>query len=122
VKHLSWIIFFPLTIIIIVFLVVNRGIVVIDLWPLPIILHIPIFLLIVIPLLVGIILGGTGSWLSGGRYRRNIKKKVYEIETTSLENKRLKNKIEQLECFDERNASKSTSLNHISSVADRKDF
>lgn len=68
-KILSWFVTIPLALVIIVFSLVNRGPVAVDFWPLPVIIDIPLFALVLVILAIGVLWGGVGAWLAAGRAR-----------------------------------------------------
>jgi uncharacterized integral membrane protein len=70
VKHFSWILTLPLTLVIVVFAVANRQFVPLDLWPFEIALKAPLFVLVLGSVLVGFFAGALVMWLSGRRQRR----------------------------------------------------
>ena len=69
-KHFSWILTLPLTIVVIVFAVANRNFVPLDLWPFEIAVQVPIFVLVLGSLFVGFLIGALAMWVSGGKQRR----------------------------------------------------
>jgi uncharacterized integral membrane protein len=70
VKHFSWILTLPLTVVVIVFAVANRDFVPLDLWPFEIALQVPVFALVLGSLFLGFLIGALAMWLSGGKQRR----------------------------------------------------
>ena len=70
VKHFSWILTVPLTVLVVVFAVANRSFVPLDLWPFAIEVQIPIFLLVLGSMLSGFLIGAMVMWLSLGKQRR----------------------------------------------------
>ncbi len=70
VKHFSWLLTFPLAVMVVVFAVANRAFVPLDLWPFAIEVRIPIFLLVLGSMLLGFLIGALVMWLSTGRQRR----------------------------------------------------
>jgi uncharacterized integral membrane protein len=70
VKHISWILTLPLTLVIIVFAVANRHFVPLDLWPLEIVIEAPVFVLVLGGMLTGFLAGALVMWLSGRKLRR----------------------------------------------------
>lgn len=96
-KHLSWIILFPLAVLLIVFSVTNRNAVTIDLWPLPVMIDVPLFALVFAALLMGVAWGGVSAWLNGGKARRAARMKTREAELNAAEAGRLKDRIATLE-------------------------
>ncbi len=69
-KHFSWILTLPLTVVVIVFAVANREFVPLDLWPFEIALQLPVFSLVLGSMLIGFLIGALAMWLSGGKQRR----------------------------------------------------
>ena len=69
-KHFSWLLTVPLTVMVVVFAVANRAFVPLDLWPFAIEVQIPIFLLVLGSMLFGFLIGGLVMWLSLGKQRR----------------------------------------------------
>lgn len=96
-KHLSWIILFPLAVLLIVFSVTNRDVVAIDLWPFPVTIDVPLFALVFAAILVGVVWGGISAWLNGGKVRRTARLKSREAEVALAENRRLKDRVVALE-------------------------
>lgn len=96
-KHLSWIILFPLAVLLIVFSVTNRDAITIDLWPVPFQIDVPLFAVVFAALLVGVIWGGVSAWLNGGRVRKLARQKSREAEIANAENRRLKDRIAGME-------------------------
>jgi uncharacterized integral membrane protein len=70
VKHLSWIVTLPVTLVVVIFAVANREQAVLSFWPLPWSAGLPIWLIVLGCLLTGFLLGATVAWLSGGPRRR----------------------------------------------------
>jgi uncharacterized integral membrane protein len=69
VKHFSWILTLPLTVVVIVFAVANRDFVPLDLWPFEIALQVPVFALVLGSMILGFLIGALAMWLSGGAAR-----------------------------------------------------
>lgn len=69
-KFLFWLLALPLALVILVFAVVNRQTVGIDVWPLPWQMQIPAYFLVLGPLALGVLIGGVMAWLSGTSVRR----------------------------------------------------
>lgn len=68
-KLLSWIIGLPVAVVAVVFAVNNRQAVTLDLWPLPWTLDLPLFLMALLPLALGLVVGGSIAWLAGASAR-----------------------------------------------------
>ena len=54
----------------IVFAAANRQDTLLDLWPLPYEVGLPVFLLVLVPLVLGFLLGGLVAWAQAGTARR----------------------------------------------------
>lgn len=70
VKHLSWIVTIPVTIVVLVFALANRAKVELHFWPFPWTKALPLFVVVLGCLFVGIVLGFVIAWLSGAPRRR----------------------------------------------------
>ena len=69
-KHLSWIVTLPVTLVVVVFALANRHEVTLSFWPFPWSTDLPVFVIVLCCLLVGFLLGAMLLWLSGGPRRR----------------------------------------------------
>jgi uncharacterized integral membrane protein len=56
-RVVAWIVGLPLAVVVVVFAVANRQTVELDLWPLPYSIDLPIYLAVLVPLLLGLLLG-----------------------------------------------------------------
>lgn len=83
-KLLSWIISIPLLVIGVVFAVVNRQNVDVLVWPFGIELQAPLFLVILVALFLGFLIGGLLAWFSAQATRRRQKRRQNE-QIRSLE-------------------------------------
>ncbi|KQT64336.1 MULTISPECIES: lipopolysaccharide assembly protein LapA domain-containing protein [unclassified Aureimonas] len=83
-RILSFLILVPLAILLVVFCVSNRGPVTVSLDPLGTMpqftYSMPLFILMIGAVIVGLVLGGTGTWLTQAHYRRKAWKRRNEIE------------------------------------------
>jgi uncharacterized integral membrane protein len=71
VKRFTWIVTIPVTVVVVLFTIGNLDPVTIKLWPLPWVSQpIPVYLLVLVSMLIGFIVGGIVAWVSGGRRRR----------------------------------------------------
>jgi putative membrane protein len=52
------------------FAVSNRAVIDLGLWPLPNRIDCPVYLLVLVALALGFVIGGCTAWLNGGRVRR----------------------------------------------------
>lgn len=83
-RILSFLILVPLAILLVVFCVSNRGPVTVSLDPLGTMpqftYSMPLFILMIGAVIVGLLLGGIGTWLTQAHYRRKAWKRRNEIE------------------------------------------
>lgn len=82
-RYLTWIVTLPLTLIVVSFAISNRELVSLELWPLPGSVDLPIFVIALVPLAIGIVIGGLIDWLmqSGHRrHERRLKRQVGRLE------------------------------------------
>lgn len=96
-RHLSWIITAPLLVVAVVFSVANRGRVAIDLWPLPITLEPPLYLVALAAIFAGFLIGGTVVWIAAGRRRRRARELRYRNEELERELAYLRRRLERAE-------------------------
>src|SRR5690606_37933448 len=73
-KHLSWIITIPVTVVAVVFAVANRDEVLLRFWPLPWSRELPVYLIVLGCLFVGFVLGCVVTWLSSAPRRRRARR------------------------------------------------
>jgi len=79
VRRLSWIVTLPLMLIGVVFAVVNRQAVEVRLWPLEIELQAPLFVVVLLAVFVGFVLGGVATWFAAGRRRRAAREEHHRL-------------------------------------------
>jgi len=89
-KYILWIVSIPLTVVAVVFAVANRGKAAIDLWPLDMTVDIPLYLIVLVSLFVGFLLGGIVAWISAGSARGRARSALYRAEQLERENARLR--------------------------------
>ena len=94
-KYLSWIITLPLIAVAVIFSVNHRQPVEIDLWPLPLAIEPPVYLVVLLAVFIGFLLGGSIDWWSQGRNRRTARWRRYRIEELEREVAFLKRKLEK---------------------------
>jgi uncharacterized integral membrane protein len=85
VKRLSFIITLPVTLVILVFALSNRGPIGLTFWPFDSTIDLPIYLVVLASLLLGFILGGLIAWLAGGRIRRQARRLRQETRRQAAE-------------------------------------
>ena len=74
-RHSSWIVTLPATAVAVVFAVANRAPASVDFWPLPWVVELPIYLLVLGSLILGFFIGAGVAWLSAGKRRRQTRKR-----------------------------------------------
>jgi uncharacterized integral membrane protein len=91
---LFWTILAPLALAALVFLVSNRSVVRLDLWPLPFILNSPLSIVMMASIFTGFVTGGFVAWASAGAGRqkaqinaRRIKILERELDHATLDEK-----------------------------------
>ena len=73
-KHSSWIVTLPATAVAVIFAVANRTPASVDFWPLPWVVELPIYLLVLGGLILGFFIGAGVAWLSAGKRRRQTRR------------------------------------------------
>ena len=69
-RFLQWVLFLLVAFIVVTFMVQNREMVELSLWPLPFVKPAPLWSIIIGFLLLGFLLGVTSAWLSAGGTRK----------------------------------------------------
>lgn len=98
-KHFSWILTLPLTVVVVVFSVNNIADMAINLWPFGIVISWPTYLVMLLSVVIGFLLGGTIMWVSAGQTRQEMRRQRGEA-------RRLAHELESL-----RKATESTKSN-----------
>lgn len=68
-KRLHWLVTAPVVLVLIVFAVANRDPITLNLWPLPVTVETRVFIVVLLPLVAGFLIGEATAWI-GGRHRR----------------------------------------------------
>lgn len=84
-KRLSFIITLPVTLVVLVFALSNRGPIGLTLWPFDVTIDLPIYLVVLGSLVVGLLLGGLIAWLAGRRVRRQARRLQQETRRQAAE-------------------------------------
>jgi uncharacterized integral membrane protein len=79
-KLLSWVITLPLLAVAAIFAVSHRQRVTVDLWPLPVEVAPPLYLLVLVGIFLGFVAGGLLTWISQGKHRRRARDRRYRME------------------------------------------
>jgi uncharacterized integral membrane protein len=72
-RFLRWVLFLIVAFVVVTFMVQNREVVEVSLWPLPFVKPAPLWAVIVGFLLLGFLIGATSAWLSGGGTRKRVR-------------------------------------------------
>ncbi|MDZ4735476.1 MAG: lipopolysaccharide assembly protein LapA domain-containing protein [Rhodospirillaceae bacterium] len=89
-KLLHWFVTVPIAVAAVLFAVMNRAPVTIDLWPMPWRIEAPAFLILLGSLAVGLLIGLLLSWLTGGTRRRRMRQLAHENERLATELRELR--------------------------------
>jgi uncharacterized integral membrane protein len=84
-KLLFWIFVALVATVLALFAVSNRAVVSLGLWPLPFILDLPLYLVIVAALLVGFVVGALAAWVAGRQRRREGRRRGRRIAALERE-------------------------------------
>jgi uncharacterized integral membrane protein len=79
-RTFRWILIGLLAIALIIFAVDNRQVVTVSLWPLPIEASMGLYLVVLLTLLAGFLLGELMAWMNGHRHRREARLKAKRVE------------------------------------------
>ncbi|HEX9488650.1 MAG TPA: lipopolysaccharide assembly protein LapA domain-containing protein [Stellaceae bacterium] len=84
-KLVHWLVTLPLAIILVIFAVSNREGVIVTLWPLPVTLEAPLYLVVLLALFAGFLVGELVAWINGRRWRREARRRARRIEALERE-------------------------------------
>ena len=89
-KIVSAVVLAPLAILIVLFAVANRGPITISFDPFNSVapahaMHVPLFILILLLLLIGVIVGGMAAWLRQSKWRRTARRLEAEVRDLRVE-------------------------------------
>lgn len=73
-KFLWWIVLALVALVLILFAVSNRETVSVELWPLPSVLELPLYLVVLGTLVIGFFVGQFVTWVGGWRWRREARR------------------------------------------------
>jgi uncharacterized integral membrane protein len=65
-KLVHWLVTLPLALVLVVFAISNRGDIILTLWPFPLTLQAPVYLVTLLALLAGFLIGELTAWINGG--------------------------------------------------------
>jgi putative membrane protein len=84
-KLFFWLLLPVFTVLLAVFAVSNREAVDIGLWPLVHVIELPLYLIVLLTLLVGFIVGEVAAWIAGRHWRREVRRRGRRIEALERE-------------------------------------
>jgi uncharacterized integral membrane protein len=79
-KAVYWAVTLVAVALLIPFAVSNRAPVSLGFWPLPFLVALPLYLLVLSLLLVGFVIGAAAAWLAGRRTRRELRRRRRRVE------------------------------------------
>lgn len=79
-KLFHWLVTAPLTLILVVFAVANREPITLTFWPLPFTLETRLFVVVLLTLLAGFLIGELVAWINGRSWRREARRNAHRIE------------------------------------------
>jgi len=85
VKLVHWLVTLPLALVLIVFAVSNRAGITLTLWPFPVSLEAPVYLVVLLALLAGFLIGELVAWINLRRWRREAKRHSRRIQALERE-------------------------------------
>lgn len=84
-RLVHWVATLPLAVLVVLFAVSNREGVTVTLWPLPVRLEAPLYLVVLLALLVGFLIGELIAWINAGRTRRLARERARRIDALQRE-------------------------------------
>ncbi|HEY1545080.1 MAG TPA: LapA family protein [Xanthobacteraceae bacterium] len=97
-KTISFLILVPLGLVIVALAVANRQSVMVSFDPFntaapAVVLHAPLFVLVFVLVIAGVIIGGIAAWLKQGKWRRAARRTEADLRAARNENDRLRREI-----------------------------
>jgi lipopolysaccharide assembly protein A len=84
-RAVFWVETLVAAILLIAFAISNRQPVSLGLWPLPFLIDLPLYLLVLLMLFTGFVIGATIGWVAGRRVRRELRRRRRYAETLERE-------------------------------------
>ena len=84
-KVVSWAVTLVAAALLIPFALSNREPVSLGFWPLPFLVDLPLYLLVVLLLLAGFVIGASATWIAGRRTRRELRRRRRRVEALERE-------------------------------------
>jgi uncharacterized integral membrane protein len=83
VRYIAWIITIPFALLLLSFAISNREMVTLGLWPLPFRIDAPVYLVALLPLLFGVVIGGLVLWF--GRFATGLRMRRLETRLATTQ-------------------------------------
>jgi lipopolysaccharide assembly protein A len=93
-RAVYWAVIIVAAALLIPFAVSNRATVSLGLWPLPFLIDLPLYLLVLLLLLAGFVAGATTAWMAGRRARRELRRRRRRSEALEGELKATRSELE----------------------------
>ena len=84
-RLVHWVVTLPVAVVAVLFAVSNREGVTVTLWPLPVRLEAPLYLVVLLALVAGFLVGELIAWINAGRARRLARERARRIEALERE-------------------------------------
>ena len=84
-KAVYWAATLIAAVLLIPFALSNREPVSLGLWPLPFLVYLPLYLLVLLLLLAGFVIGVAATWIAGRRIRRELRRRRRRVEMLERE-------------------------------------
>jgi lipopolysaccharide assembly protein A len=93
-RAVYWAVIVVTSSLLIAFAVSNRAAVSLGLWPLPFLIDLPLYLLALLLLLAGFVVGAATAWIAGRRVRRELRRRRRRAEALESELKAARSELE----------------------------
>ena len=93
-RAVYWAVIVVASSLLIAFAVSNRATVSLELWPLPFLVDLPLYLLVLLLLLAGFVVGAATAWIAGRRVRRALRLQRRHAEAVEGELKAVRSELE----------------------------
>jgi lipopolysaccharide assembly protein A len=93
-RAVYWVVIVVVSSLLIAFTVSNRGTVSLELWPLPFLVELPLYLLVLLLSLASFVIGAATAWIGGRRVRRELRRRRRRVEALEGELKVARSELE----------------------------